>query len=84
MMQSFGFAVVDYCGKLGVKVRLVNHQENLTEKCGDWYVLGANAGGMCHPYRMYEDNPDKVKEQMTQLEAGFPRKFFCYKTCTEF
>ena len=76
LLTSFNSAVVAYCESMGIRVRKVHNQENLIEKCGDWYVLGANAGGMCHPYQMYEDDPEKVKEQMAQLEAGFPRKFF--------
>ena len=84
LLTSFNSAVVAYCESMGVRVRQVHNQENLIEKCGDWYVLGANAGGMCHPYQMYEDDPDKVKEQMAQLEAGFPRKFFLLQDLQRF
>ena len=69
LMNGFATGIRNYCRSLGISVKPLNKQDRLVEKCGNFYILGANSSGMCYPYWMYEFVPSLVQKQFQQLEA---------------
>ena len=80
LLNSFGKTVVSYCWKLGAGIRVMDRQDHLTEKCGDWHILGFNGNGMCHDYKLYVNDTYSVRKQFHHLNSENCTLLHCYST----